>query len=313
MRILLPVICLVSLLLCSSMLSAADISSNAGTSAFPFLKIDVGARAVSMGSAFTGLADDEMALYYNPAGIARFEEKRFIAEYHSYFAGLNNGVIGVILPNRKYVLGFHINYLSYGTFTQTDLAGNITGEFGGSDMLFAGTFAINANEEFSLGGTAKFIYEKISSYSATGAAFDLGARFHSARDRYNAGIMLQNVGVQLSALGSGDKAKLPLSVRLGGSVRPYEIPAIISADLIVPIDNKPVIALGTDVYQFKPLFIRMGWNSFGSNYRAEGSSDHWAGFSIGAGFEYHKYEISYAFSPAADLGESHRITLSGGF
>lgn len=313
MRTTVPVICFAAILLLSVISFGADISSNAGTSAFPFLKIDVGARAVSMGSAFTGLADDEMALYYNPAGIARFDEKRFIAEYHSYFAGLNSGVVGVILPSRKYVLGFHINYLSYGTFTQTDLAGNITGDFGGSDMLFAGTGAFNINDEFSLGGTAKLIYEKISSYSASGVAFDLGAKYHSARDRYNAGIMLQNIGVQLSSLGSGDKAKLPLSLRLGGSVRPYEIPAILSADVIVPIDNKPVIALGTDVYQFKPLYIRMGWNSFGSNYRAQGSNDNWAGFSIGAGFEYHKYEISYAFSPAADLGESHRITLTGGF
>jgi hypothetical protein len=36
---------------------AGDVNSKAGTSAFPFLKIPVGARAVAMGGAFTGLAN----------------------------------------------------------------------------------------------------------------------------------------------------------------------------------------------------------------------------------------------------------------
>ena len=307
-------LCLLTLIVAlSSAAAAADISSNAGTSAFPFLKINVGARAVSMGGAFTGLADDEMALYYNPAGIAHYDEKRFVAEYHNYIADLSNGVVGVILPWKKQVIGFHINYLSYGTFTQTDLSGNVTGSFGGSDMLFAGTIARTIREGISVGGTAKFIYEKLQNYSATGLAFDIGAKYTSLRGRYNAGVMLQNVGLQLSSLGAGDKAKLPLMFRIGGSAKPREIPALLSLDFVVPIDNKPVVALGTEVYQFKPLFLRMGWNSFGSNYRVAGSSDTWAGFSVGAGFEYKKYEISYAYSPEADLGESHRITLTGGF
>ena len=42
---------------------AGEIHSKAGTSAFPFLKINIGARSISMGGAATGLADDEAALY----------------------------------------------------------------------------------------------------------------------------------------------------------------------------------------------------------------------------------------------------------
>jgi hypothetical protein len=293
--------------------SAKNVNSNAGTSSFPFLKINIGARAVSMGSAFTGLADDESALYYNPAGLVHFEEKRFVAEYHNYFSDLTNGVVGVILPWKNRVIGIHIDYLGYGTFTQTDLSGNITGEFGGSDMLLAGSIAVPVGTEFSVGATTKVIYEKLAGYSATGAALDLGVKYTSDRGRYHAGAMVQNLGVQFSSLGTGKKAKLPLALRLGGAARPREIPALLSMDLVLPVDNDPVIALGTEVYQFKPLYLRLGWNSFGANYRAQGSNDNWAGFSIGAGFTYKKYQISYAFSPAADLGQSHRITFAGGF
>ena len=93
MRILLTIL-IVSMAV--SPVSAASINSSAGTSAFSFLKINVGGRAVGMGSAFTGLADDESALYYNPAGLVSFEESRFVAEYHNYFAGLQSGFAGYV-------------------------------------------------------------------------------------------------------------------------------------------------------------------------------------------------------------------------
>ena len=75
-----------------------EIHSDAGTSAFPFLKINIGARAIAMGGAATGLADDESALYYNPAGIVSFEEKRWIGGYHNYFVDMQSGFVGMIFP-----------------------------------------------------------------------------------------------------------------------------------------------------------------------------------------------------------------------
>ena len=88
-----------------------DISTNAGTSAFPFLKINVGARPVAMGGAFTGVADDESSLYYNPAGIAVFEEKRFIAGYHNYFVDMQSGFLGYVHSlNERQTLAFYVSY-----------------------------------------------------------------------------------------------------------------------------------------------------------------------------------------------------------
>ena len=43
--------------------------SKVGTVAAPFLKISVG-RPTGMGDAFTGIADDASAMFYNPAGLA---------------------------------------------------------------------------------------------------------------------------------------------------------------------------------------------------------------------------------------------------
>ena len=74
-------------ILCCFAAPAGAVNSNAGTSAFSFLKINAGARAVWMGGAFTGLADDENSLYYNPPCIATMEHRSFILGSHNYFVG----------------------------------------------------------------------------------------------------------------------------------------------------------------------------------------------------------------------------------
>ena len=101
---------------------AADINTNAGTSAFSFLKINISARAVAMGGAFTGLSDDESSLYYNPAGITSFEENRFILGYHNYFVDMQSGFAGYIqgLDKTKF-FGIYASYLNYGDFIETDV------------------------------------------------------------------------------------------------------------------------------------------------------------------------------------------------
>jgi hypothetical protein len=293
--------------------SAKEINSSAGTSGFSFLKINVGGRAVAMGGAYTGLADDEASLYYNPAGIAGLEEPRFIAEYHDYFAGMQSGFGGYMKPvGLDKVAAVYISYLNYGEFTQTDRAGNVEGTFGGSDMLIAGTFAWRRSYQLYLGATAKFIYEKIQDYTATGLAVDIGLRYQSDRGRYAGGLLVQNLGTQLSSLGEGEKDGLPTTFRAGFSGKPKGMNSVLTADLIVPMDNDLQVAFGVEYFNLKPLFLRMGWNSFGSNFRTDYSDNGLAGLSFGIGLEYKSLQFSYSMTPAADLGDSHRITVTGG-
>lgn len=292
---------------------AGDIDSRAGTSAFPFLKINVGARAVAMGGAFTGLADDESSLYYNPAGITSFDKHRVILGYHNYFVDMQTGFGGYVRQvNENLFVGGYISYLNYGTFIEADQFGIITGEFSGADMVVATTAAMKHGYRLKTGVTVKFIYQSLQNFSATGIAVDLGIKYSSDRDRYSAGFAIQNLGKQLSALG-GEKFRLPLTFRAGVAVTPRGLPMRLATDLILPIDNDPIVAIGVEYFEFKPAYFRLGWNSYGSNFRAADSDDSWAGLSLGVGFDIQKMQFSYAFSPGAELGESHRITWTRGF
>lgn len=301
--------------------TAKDANADAGTSSFPFLKINVGARAVAMGGAFTGLANDATALYYNPAGLAVMQRPSFVAGYHNYFEDLQSGMVGYVRPGSIGTFGLQVVYLNYGEFIETDQAGNVLGEFSGGDLLFGLSFARSYNSMFSYGVTAKFLYEKLEEYSATGVAVDIGVRYETEElnsrgfereNKFTAGLIIQNLGTQLSALGS-DTAKysLPLAIRGGGSAQLEGLPLLFTADIILPTDNDLHFGVGAEYLELQPLYLRAGWNSFGSNYKTSDSNDSWSGLSFGAGFDYSGYHIAYAVSLAGDLGEGHRITLTG--
>nr|MBN2277455.1 PorV/PorQ family protein [candidate division Zixibacteria bacterium] len=303
------------LLLCSGSLWADENNPDAGTSAFYFLKIPVGARPMAMGGAFTGVANDETSLYYNPGGIADLKGKRYVAGYNNNVFDMQSGFLGYIHPvgeNRKVTV--YLNYLSYGDFVETDDTGRVLGTFGGSDLLFAAGYAMNINPKLAVGGTLKLIYEKIDDFSATGFAIDLGARLAVDRQqRTHVGVMIQNLGKQLSTFGDGEKDPLPLVVRGGVSSYLKGLPLLIAGDLIYPTDNDLYFALGGELLALKPLYLRLGYSNFGENYKTGSSKDDLSGFTAGFGVDYKYMQISYTITPQAELGTSHRITLTGGF
>lgn len=77
-----------------------------------FLKIPVGARAIGLGGAFTAIADDATAPYWNPAGMIYLPYREVIVQHSERFGSLLNHdfVAGVVplggSPGRQSALGF---------------------------------------------------------------------------------------------------------------------------------------------------------------------------------------------------------------
>jgi len=74
------------LLVFAGLASATSLyAAGVGTTAAQFLKIGVGARAVAMGGAFSAVADNIDAIYWNPAGLSRLEKREFTASHAEMF------------------------------------------------------------------------------------------------------------------------------------------------------------------------------------------------------------------------------------
>ena len=75
--------------------------SKVGTTAYPFLKIGVGAKSRRWVEHLSGLADDESAVYYNPAGIIGFQQKAISGSYMNYIADIQSGNLIAVIPRHQ--------------------------------------------------------------------------------------------------------------------------------------------------------------------------------------------------------------------
>lgn len=310
---------------------AEAIDSRAGTSAYTFLKIGTGAKAQALGSAFVGLADDETALYYNPAGLTAKSEggelyddlldkpkkkpikNRFAATYMNYLLDFQYGFVGYVRDlDEQTSAGISISYQNYGTFNRLDAAGDKIGTFGASDMAIGLTYSRRIRPGWSLGASGRIIYEKIDSYSSNGLAFDVGA-MHTEGTGTRFGLAITNFGAQLSGLTSTHKDPLPTKAALGLSHRLRGLPFVFSGELGKPFDGDFYLAMGLQVVSLEPFFLRVGWTTAGKDYRVGTDRDPLAGFAGGFGYSYLDYRLDYSYSSYADLGSVHRITLGAGF
>lgn len=308
-------------------------SSKAGTSAFTFLKIGTGAKSQALGGAFVGLADDETALYYNPAGLTsgtgtpelyddlldepkeKVKLNHFTASYINYLLDFQYGFVGYIrdLDDRTSA-GLSVAYQNYGTFNRLDQAGDRIGTFGASDMALGVTYSKRLREDLSMGATGKFIYEKIDTYSSNGLALDLGLMYLLSDDASTKlGFALSNLGAQLSGLTETHKDPLPTKVAIGLSHQLQGLPTVFTTEIGKPFDNEFYLAIGAEIVSLSPFMLRVGWTSAGSDYRSGTDGDILAGFAGGFGYSYRDYSLDYSYSSFADLGSVHRISMGAGF
>jgi hypothetical protein len=307
----LGVIVIVILLLVYS--ESFAINSKVGTTGYSFLKIDCSARSTAMGGAFVGLSDDQSALYFNPAGLIQIEEKSFFTTYNNFLSDIQSGFLGYVHPYGENTrLGVSVHYFNYGSMSRRDDQNRDLGTFGASDFALGLSLAKGINSQFSLGATGKFIYEKIETFSSDALALDLGVLHVSKDERTRFGLVGQNLGVQLKGFTKSHKDDLPTAIKVGMSHHMRELPLIVALDVAKPFDNDVFFDLGGEFTALEPLYLRLGWSSFGKNFKTDSDKDNWAGFAAGFGVRWKVYHFDYAFSSYADLGGVHKISVSGG-
>jgi len=298
-----------------------DINKKAGTTGFSFLKLGVGARAVALGGAYTSMVGDPSVIHYNPAGTVHLRGRRFLAGYHNYFLDIQSGFIAATKSlNESSTAGAFISYMNYGEFTRTDVMGVIDEAdptFSGGDFLLGLNYSRRLWPAFSAGMNLKFLVEYAAGYSAQVLAVDIGGLYTFADSLTRAGLAVYNLGAVLSGFSAnsanphGDK--LPWGLRAGLSHSLRELPVIASLDAVIPNDNDFYLNAGLEMYKLRPLYLRLGYSTFGENYKTGSDNDALGGLACGFGLDWKAFQFSYAFVPYLDLGASHRVTVVGEF
>ncbi len=218
-----------------------------------FLNYGMSPRTTALGKAFTGLADDEEAIYYNPAGLAQLYSHNIKSSFIQLY-GQELGYLGYALPTRRYgTLGVNIIHFRAKNVDSRleDMTPTQPFYFAHSCVILA--YANPVAKPFSLGINLKFVNCKIAQYTAIGAGGDIGL-FLFPRQNYTFGIAAQNLlGPKLTFTDGGETDEYPITFRFGGAIKLYQGRAVIVGDIIKDIFEWTSIKprLG---FEFSPVY-----------------------------------------------------------
>jgi hypothetical protein len=217
-----------------------------------FLAIEPGSRANGMGNAYVGVVDDAYAGWWNPAATAFNKKTQFAGMHTNWLAG--SGVDDLYyeyLGWNQYFedignLGLNIVRMDYGSQERRDEFGNYLGTFSSNE------FAANAiygseiiTNKVGLGLGFKFLYSNLG--PGTGEsdtkgmtvsyAFDVSTKFKNLIiPRFDMGVIMQNIGPDVTYINDEQKDPLPMTLRLGLAYRAF--------DTITPSENPGPLAPG---------------------------------------------------------------------
>lgn len=289
-------------------------AKDAGTTAFNFLKLGVGPRAIGMGEAQVGLADDAYATWWNPAGLAQLERPEIALTHHSYVQSINQQYLAGAWPTKRWgTVAASVNYWNYGDIPGFDAAGQATSSFDAHDMAFGLSYgrSLYADRrkasQLSAGITGKWLRESIADTSATAFAGDIGVHWAAGKslgselEGFRAGLAIRNLGT--SAKFDRDEFSLPRLLAAGiawtGSWRQELL--TIALDTEQPEKGNSAVSGGLELWTLRTFVIRGGYTSKG---------DIGNGLRLGAGFRFQTVQVDYAYSNQGDFGSAHRVGMN---
>jgi len=283
---------------------SAVFAETGGKIGLSYLKIGVDARAAAMGDAFTAVANDASATYWNPAGLAGSGNNSVILMHNSWLQDVNQEFGAVQFVNGTHNIAVSINMISVtGIELRDETASEIPiGETQALNTYLGLAYATEIFGSWQFGLQAKYLYEKYYLYSADGFALDLGIKKENLLQDLSWGLVIQNLG-KMSALRE-EATTLPLNLRTGVSyLLPFQLlenRPLIAADINYVLDDVTTFNLGVEVPLVTYADIRLGY------VLGRESQSITAGF----GLNYGVFNIAYAFVPYSyDLGNSHRFSL----
>ncbi len=273
--------------------STAD-NTGYGTTAAEFLLLGANARGMALGGFYSAVATDVGGLNANPGALALIKRPGAQGSQLDWVGGskLNWGAVAMPFGGGSSAIGFQLGTFGFSDQpVYTPQAVDGTGEFYSvSEQFVAATLAKNFSDRFSVGITAKGIFDRLGEVSGNAFALDFGTHFHSqlAGKAVRFAFSVTNLGSELTYSGQSLRQKiardsLPGDGDIGTLLQSaqYETSAFALPTMFR-------VALAYDVISMKDAHLTLGteFNQMRTNKAAYGAgaefaADHLGGTSFG--------------------------------
>jgi hypothetical protein len=267
-----------------------------------------GARSHGFGGAYTALADDTSALFWNPAGMSFINKKIVSTSYSQLFSKTFLGDVGIVIPTIEYgTLGFGVIAFVVGGLEKFNEYNVFVDDMRYVHLRLLMGFAYQLKLfPLSIGAGGKIDYIAIGDFNTSSLNFDLGMLFPLINNdvfHWRIGAIVRNIlliaGRRLNDQTEHDHIEVKLGTAWSIDLHKY-------FSFTIPVDGTYIIhentfdmSVGGEINLFKYFFMRGGYNYLN-------------GPSVGAGVAYKGIELHYAMH-FKSLGLTHNFTLNYSF
>ena len=147
------------------------------------MRIGQGARALAMGSAFTAIADDASAIFYNPAGLAQIRKAGVAFAWRSMpLLDRKQGYASIAIPLREEAtIGLAWVYSGVGDILERSARGEVGESLNFSESFLTLAFAKQFGRVLSVGGNLHYVHQSLIGVPANTVGLTMG--IHTRFDR----------------------------------------------------------------------------------------------------------------------------------
>ncbi len=232
-----------------------------GGQAGAFLRIGVGARALSMGSAFTAVANDPSAGFWNAAGLINLEFPEIIGTYSvlSLDRSYNYAGIGLPFSERLY---FAFNWIGLGVdqIEGRSAEGRFTDYFKNQEQAYIMSFGIKLHKNIGIGFSSKYLSHTLSDNQSSGYGFDASA-YIKPFSFLSFGYQVQDISSKVRwDTESKLEEKFPQCQRIAFCLSPFKNNTLITMDIENTANQKSKLHAGLEVPVLSFFGIRAGYS-----------------------------------------------------
>lgn len=275
-----------------------EISENAGSSGYLFLRSNISSRTAALGNAFTGLADDNNAIYYNPAGLIKTDKIHVSLNHTEWFESIRfENISATARINNKFSAGLAFSHMWISGIEGFDEFGDPAPDVNVSSSVMNLSAAYAVYFGTYIGINLKYFSETLAQNQSGGFAVDLGYYMYTAVKNLSLGLAVQNLGS--AAKHAEDQIDLPLTYRAGVAYKIEAANLNLALDFIKYTDSGAGFAIGVEYSFADQYFLRAG------NEIREFDS---LNLSAGFGAEILNFmRINYSLAEPGELGFVHYI------